>query len=58
VVLSKNGSGISKVGAELMALGTGIVRYFRAGYPGTFPRNGFIVAAALLPQQDSSPQVR
>jgi hypothetical protein len=31
--------------------GAKIADFFRAGYPDTFPRNGFVAAAALLPQR-------
>jgi hypothetical protein len=35
----------------LSKIGAGIVDFFRAGYPDTFPRTGFSAAAALLPLQ-------
>jgi hypothetical protein len=35
---------LSKIGARF-------AQFIRAGYPDTFPRRGFIAAAALLPQR-------
>jgi hypothetical protein len=36
---------------RLSKVGTNFTQFFRTGYPDAFPRPGFNVAAALLPQR-------
>jgi hypothetical protein len=49
-MMSLSKSRRSRVNAGLSRIGTGAVRFFRAGYPDDFPPQGFNAAAALLPR--------
>lgn len=43
-----------KTGAAMAGAGATTVRYLRAGYPDTLPRQGFIAAVALLHRESAS----
>jgi hypothetical protein len=51
--LSKTGAVVAGAGAGLANIGSGAVRFLRAGYPPDIPKGGFVAAIALLPRKNA-----
>jgi hypothetical protein len=51
--LSKTDAVVTRAGASLANIGSGAVRFLRAGYPSDIPKGGFIAAIALLPRKNA-----
>ena len=51
--LSKAGAVAAGASAGLSNIGSGAVRFLRAGYPPDIPKGGFVAAIALLPRKDA-----